>query len=180
MRVLEMRMLVAIVVTLGYVACAAAQPAPESFNALLRDDGRTWCAYKNQDEFRVDAAALKPTDIVRITYQANAFTELTYQIEAESGDWIVIDKYTPSNGDLLLRRASLMAQESLQIIQESVIHEGKVGAFRTVSVTTLDGKRAELLNVDLPVVPVKTVLLGQPFVQVVADMRSHALRKFCR
>ena len=175
-----MRMLFAVAVALGSVACSAAQPTPESFNVLLKDDGHTWCAYRNPDEFKVDAAALKPTDSVRMTYQANALTELTYQIEAESGDWIVVDKYTPSNGDLLLKRANLMAQENLQIIQEAVIHEGKVGAFRIVSVTTLDGKKAEMSNVDLPTVPAKTDLLGQPFVQLVTDLRSRAIAKLCK
>ena len=173
-------MVIAAVAAIGSVACSAAQVSSESFNVLLENDGHTWCAYTNTDEFKVDAAALKPTDSVRITYQANAITELTYQVEAESGDWIVIDKYTPSNGDLLLKRASLMAQENLQIIQESVIHQGKVGAFRTVSVTTLDGRNADMSNVDLPTVPAITDLLGQPFVAVVTDMRSRALAKLCR
>lgn len=175
-----MRKLISVAIVVGFVACSTAQPASESFAVLLRDDGHTWCAYKNLDEFNVEAAALKPTDSVRITYQANALAELTYQIEAESGDWIVIDKYTPSNGDLHLRRAILLAQEDLQIIQESVIHEGKVGAFRTVGVTTLNGKKAKLSNVDLPAVPAKPDLLLQPFVQVVTDMRSRALAKLCK
>jgi hypothetical protein len=97
-------------VALGSVACSAAQPTSVSFNVLLKDDGHTWCAYKNQDEFKADAAALKPTESVRITYQATAITELTYQVDAESGDWIVIDTYTPSNGALHLKRANLMVQ----------------------------------------------------------------------
>lgn len=175
-----MRMLIAVAASLCSVACSAAQPTSESFNVLLKDDGHTWCAFKNQDEFKADAAALKPTDSVRITYQGNALTELTYQVEAESGDWIVIDKYTPSNGDLLLRRANLMAQENLQIIQEATIHDGKAGAFHVVNVTTLDGKKAELSNVEFPAVPVKTDLLGQPFVRVVSEMRTEAVAKLCK
>jgi len=174
------RKLIAVVIVLGSVACSAAQSVLESFNVLLKDDGRTWCAYRNPDEFKVDVATLRPTDSVRITYQENALVELTYQIEAESGDWIVLDKYTPSNGDLLLKRAVLLAQENLQIIQESVIHEGKLGAFHIVRVTTLDGKNAEMSDVDLPTVPAKTDLLGQPFVQVVMDLRSRSLSKLCK
>jgi hypothetical protein len=174
------RALLAAVFALGSVACSAAQPASESFSVLLEDDGHTWCAYTNQDEFRADVAALKPTDSVRITYQANALADLTYQIEAESGDWIVIDKYTPSNGDLLVKRANLLAQENLQVTQEATIHDGKAGPFHIVSVTTLDGKKAELSNVDLPAVPVKTDLADQTFVRVVAEMRSRALAKLCK
>jgi len=165
---------------MGSVACSAAQPASESFNLLLKGDGHTWCAYKDPADFKADAASLKPTDSARITYQAGTLAELTYQVEAESGDWIVIDKYTPSNGDILLRRANLMAQQNLQIIQETTVHDGKAGPFRVVSVTTLDGKKAELSNVDFPGVPVKTDLLSQPFVQVVADMRTRTLTKLCK
>lgn len=175
-----MRMLIAVVVALGSVACSAAQPTSESFNVLLKDDGHTWCAYKYQDQFKADAAALKPTDSVRITYQASSLTELTYQIEAESGDWIVIDKYTSSNGDVFLKRANLLAQENLQVIQVATIHDGKAGALQVVSVTTLDGRKAELSNVDLPAVPVKTALVDQPFVRVVVEMRSQAVAKLCK
>lgn len=49
-----------------------------------------------------------------------------------------------------------------------------------VRVTTLDGKKADMSNVDLPTVPAKTDLLGQPFVQVVTDMRNRALAKLCK
>jgi hypothetical protein len=174
------RVRIAAVVLMGSVACSAAQPAPESFNVLLKDDGHTWCAYKDLVDFKADAASLKPTDSARITYQASTLTELTYQVQAESGDWIVIDKYTPSNGDLLLRRANLMAQDNLQIIQEATIHDGKAGALHVVSVTTLDGKKAELSNVDFPAVPIKTDLLGQPFVRVVSEMRTGAVAKLCK
>jgi hypothetical protein len=159
---------------------SAAQPESESFNVLLKDDGHTWCAYENQDEFKADAAALKPTENVRITYQASAITELTHQVGAESGDWIVIDTYTPSNGDLLLKRANRMVQPNLQITQEAAIHDGKAGAFRVVDVTTLDGKKAELSNVDFPPVPQITDLVVQPFVRVVTEMRTRAVAKLCK
>jgi hypothetical protein len=174
------RRMIALIVLAGASACSVAQPRPESFSALLKEDGHTWCAYKDPGEFKADAAAVKPTDSVRITYEAGTLAELTYQIEAESGDWIVIDKYTPSKGDILLRRASLLAQENLQIIQEAVIHGGQAGTFRTASVTTLAGKKAVLATVDLPAVPVMTNLMTQPFVQVIVEMRSRAIGKLCK
>mgnify|MGYP001548459511 FL=1 len=76
------RILTAAIVALSAVVCSTAQPTSESFNVLLKDDGHTWCAYKNQDEFKADAAALKPTESVRITYtkdfaQAAALTKKT-------------------------------------------------------------------------------------------------------
>jgi len=165
---------------MGSVACSAAQPASESFNLLLKGDGHTWCAYKDSADFKADAAILKPTDSARIAYQASTIVELTYQVEAESGDWIVVDQYTPSNTDILLRRANLLSQENLQIIQETKIHDGKASAFNVVSVTTLNGKKAELSNVDFPAVPVKTDLLKQPFVRVVTEMRSRGVAKLCK
>ena len=73
-----------------------------------------------------------------------------------------------------------MAQENLQIIQEATIHDGRAGAFHVVNVTTLDGKKAELSTVDFPAVPIKTDLVGQPFVRVVTDMRSRAVARLCK
>src|SRR5262245_9038561 len=46
--------------------------------------------------------------------------------------------------------------------------------------STLDGKKADLSNVDLPEVPVMTELSTLPFVQAVAELRRRAIEKFCR
>ena len=176
---LKVRLVVTMLLA-GTAACSAAQTVPESFSLLLKGDGRTWCAYKDPAEFQSQVTALKPTESARITYSSSTLTELTYQIEADSGDWIVIDQYTPSNGEIRLRRANLMAQQNLQIIQETIVHGGKVDPFRVVSVTTLDGKKAELSDVDFPAVPVSTNLLTLPLVQVVAEMRSRSLGQLCK
>ncbi len=174
-----MRLLV-IILLAGETACADAQARPESYSLLLREDGHTWCAFINPAEFKSEATKLKPTESVRITYSSNKLIELTYQTEAESGDWIVIDKYTPSNGEILLRRANLMTQGNLQVIQEAVVHGGKVDPFRLVSVTTLDGKKAEPSNVDFPSVQVRSNLRTTPFVKTVAELRSRSMGKLCR
>ncbi|HZF17223.1 MAG TPA: hypothetical protein VE046_14895 [Steroidobacteraceae bacterium] len=121
-----------------------------------------------------------PTESARITYSSNNLTELTYQIEAESGDWIVVDKYSVLNGEVHLRRANLMAQENLQVIQETVVRGDTVQPFQIVSVTTLDGKKASLQSIDFPAVPVRTNLLAIPFVQVVVEMRSLTVEKLCK
>jgi hypothetical protein len=168
------------ILTGGAVGCSMAQSLPESYSVLLKDDGYTWCAYKDPEEFKSAAAMLQPTDSARITYSSNELTELTYQVEAESGDWIVVDKYTPADEDVLLRRANLLAQENLQIIQETSIHEGKALPFRIVSVSTLDGKTAELPKVNFPVVPVKTDLSASPFVRLVMEIRSQSIGKLCK
>jgi hypothetical protein len=163
-------------------ACSNAEtvPVPESYSVLLKDDGQTWCAYKNPTEFQAEATNLKPTESARITYSANKLMELTYQVEAESGDWIVIDKYTPTDGGAVLRRANLLAQEGLQVIQEAVIRGDKADPFRVVSVSTLDGKKAELPTIDFPEVSIRTNLSAAPFVRVVTEMRSQSVGKLCK
>ncbi len=135
----------------------------------------------NPSDFQAEAAKVKPTDSARVTFTADKLTELTYQIEAESGDWIVIDKYTPKDGGTVLRRANLLAQENLQVIQEAAIRGGKADPFHVVSVSTLDGKKAKLSSdVDLPEVPVRSNLLAIPPVQIVVQMRSLAVGKLCK
>lgn len=163
-------------------ACAQTRSGPviETYSILLKEDRQTWCAYKNSDEFHAEVAKLKPIESARITYAGNKFVELTYQIEAESGDWIVIDKYTPMNGGIVLRRANLFAQENLQVIQEATIRWDMADPFRVISVSTLDGKIAELTNVDFPAIPVRTNPLAAPFMQIVTEMRSRSLGKLCK
>jgi len=163
-------------------ACCAAQSIPEvSYYAMLKGDGHTWCAYKDSDEFKAEAAAVKPSETARVSFVSSKLTDLTYQIEAESGDWIVIDKYTPSNMDVLVRRANLLAQENLQIIQQAVIHGGIADAFHLVNVTTLDGKKTELPpKTDFPNIPVKTDLLALPFMGLVNDLQQQTIKKLCK
>jgi hypothetical protein len=160
---------------------AAAALGPESYSALLREDDQTWCAYKSPTDFKAKAESVKPTDSARVTFTADKLTELTYQIEAESGDWVLVDKYTLNDGGAVLRRANLLAQANLQVIQETSIRGGKADPLHVISVSTLDGKKAELSpDVDLPEVPVKTDLLAIPPVQVVAQLRSQAVGELCR
>jgi hypothetical protein len=92
----------------------------------------------------------------------------------------VIDKYKFSKEGVLLRRANLLAQENLQIIQEATIRAGQASALHVVSVTTLDGKKAKLSTVDYPAVSVRTDLLSTPFVRVVAELRMKAVAKLCK
>ena len=174
-----MRMLTLIILA-GTTACSSARSLPEWYSAFLEDDGHTWCAYKDPAEFQYDVATMKPTESARMTYVASTPAEITYQVEAESADWIVIDKYTLVKGEALLQRANLMAQQNLQVIQETTIHAGQAEAFHIVSVTTLDGMTADLPNVDFPSVPVSTDPLSLPFVPVIAEMRSRGMGKLCK
>lgn len=152
-----------------------------SYSALLLQDAQTWCAYNSPSDFQSKVATAQPTESARVSFTANKLTELTYQTSAESGDWILVDKYTVRGGGVVLRRANLLAQENLQVIQESYIREGKVGPFRLVRVSTLDGRKAELSpEVDLPEVAAQTDLLNSPPVQVAVELRSTGVKSICK
>jgi len=139
-----------------------------------------WCGYTDTTVFKSEANTLKPTESSRVTYSFGKLTELTYQVEPESGDWIVIDKYTPSANEVLLRRANLLTQENLQVIQSTVFRDGNVEPLHVVSVTTLDGQKTKASNIDFPNVPVKTSLTGIPFMAIVAEMQRRPTAKVCK
>lgn len=177
-----MRSLVAMSM-MGLVACSNAQTAPvlESYSAFSKDEGRIWCAYRSAAESQAEVARHRSTESARVTYSANMLLEFTYQIEAESGDWVVVDKYTLTNGGAVLRRANLLAQENLQVIQETFIHGDEVDPFHVVSVSTLDGKMADLPpNTDFPEISVGTNILAIHFIQIVGEMRSRSLERLCK
>jgi hypothetical protein len=174
-----MRLLAAILFGAA-AALTAAQDLPQSYFLLVQDDGRTWCAYQDSAEFKSVATSQNPLESAAVVYSSGKLVALAYQTEAESGDWIVVDKYTASNDEILLRRTNLLTQENLQIIQETSIHRGNAGPLRLVSVSTLDGGKAEPSNVDFPAVPLRTNLLSIPFVQMVDEMRQRGLGKLCK
>lgn len=174
-----MRM-ITLIILVGTTACSAARALPESYSAFLKDDGHTWCAYKDPAEFQSAVETIKPTESARMTYVSSTPAEITYQVEAESADWIVIDRYILVKEEVLLKRANLMAQQNLQVIQETTIHAGQAEAFHIVSVTRLDGTNADLPRVDFPSVPVSTDPLSLPFVPVIAEMRSRDIGKLCK
>lgn len=161
-------------------ACAAPTHS-RSYWLLSKGEDHTWCGYSNQSEFKADAAKVHPGESARVTYTSGQLAEVTYQAEPESADWIVIDKYTRSGKELHLQRANLLAQQNLEIIEETVVAEGKARPFRVVRVTTLDGKKAKApADLDLPVVPVRTAMTAMPFMGVVDEMRSRSIAKLCK
>ena len=171
--------LVLTVLSLG----TSAQVASKSYWLLLKQDGHTWCGYTDMNEFMSDAEKMrpKPEESAKVTYASDKLIEVLDQVTPQSGDWVVIDKYTPSNDQLILQRANSLAQDNLRIIEETSIRGGRVEPFHVLSTTTLDGKKAEASsNVDLPSVPVITDLSGTPFLAVVAEMRRQSISKFCR
>lgn len=179
-RGIKMRLVAAVLVFAAVSSSASAQASSKSYWLLSRDSGHTWCGYSDMTDFKSEADKLKPTESAIVTYSSGKLTELTYQVEPESGDWIVVDKYTPSDNKVFLRRANLLTQENLQVIQSAVIRDGNAEPLRVVSVTTLEGKKTKASNVDFPNVPVRTTLARISFMAVVAEMRSQSISKVCR
>ena len=172
------------VLILAALSCGvSAQAASQSYWLLAKDEGGTWCGYRDSTAFKSDADSLQPLESARITYSSDTLTELTYQVAAESGDWIVSDTYTPSDTAILLRRANHWAQSNLQVVEDATIRHGKTAPFRIVSATTLEGKKAEAADtadIDLPGVPIWTSLSAIPFMTVVAEMRNRSIATLCK
>lgn len=174
-----MRTIVAALLSLLPAACIA-QNASTSFLVFLRNDGRTWCGYTDTTAFRIASDSVRPTESARVTYSSGKLTQLTYQATSESGDWIVVDSYTPAKSGLRLRRANLLTQEDRKIIQEATISGTRTPHFRTVDVSTLNGLKATLSDVDYPDVPVRYPLTQFPFMRLVKLMRSQSASRLCR
>jgi hypothetical protein len=160
---------------------APAQVASTTYWLLLKQDGHTWCGYTDMAEFTSNVKNRTPTESARATYASDKLIEVTYQVGSESGDWVVVDKYTPASDQLILRRANSLAQDNLRIIEETSIRGGRVEPFHVLSTTTLDGTKAEApSSIDLPSVSVITDLSKTPFLAVVAEMRRQSISKLCR
>ena len=80
-----------------------AQVASTTYWLLLKQDGHTWCGYADMAEFTSDVKNRTPTESARATYASDKLIEVTYQVAPESGDWVVVDKYTPANDQLIGR-----------------------------------------------------------------------------
>lgn len=129
-----------------------------------------WCGYSNEEAFKAGVESQKPTESARVVFSSGKVKELTYQVQPESGDWIVIDKYTSNPDGMALKRANLLAQENLQVIQRSTIKGSTASPFKVESITTLDGKKAKASKVDYPEVPIRTKPSKLPFMKLVKEL----------
>ena len=162
-----------------------AQTVSKSYWLLEKDSDGSWCGYTNQSEFKIDAAKLQPSETVRVTYSSGRLAEVTVQMEPESGDWVTVDQYKLSENGILLRRANLLVQPQLEVIETTIVRGGKWKPFHIVHVTTLDGKKARApsnLGDYMPSVPVPVItdLPGTPFMKIVVEMRRRSVDKLCK
>jgi len=162
-------------------ANAHAQTGSMSYWLMRSEDGHTWCGYRDSAEFRSAAGKLAPTDSASVTYASGKLIQLRLQVSPESGDWIVIDKYTRTNKGFILQRTNLLTQAQLKVIQDTTIRGDSAGPLRTESVTTLAGKKAEdRADVDIPDVPVATDVRKFAFMAIVDEMRTRSIPKLCK
>jgi hypothetical protein len=90
----------ALTCTIAAINCAPAQaePASEVYYALLKHDGEAWCGFRTAVQFQSEATENPPFETARLTYANDQLTEILYQFDAESGDWVVVDQYLPGSG----------------------------------------------------------------------------------
>jgi len=91
----------------------SAQSTSRTYWLMTRDDG-LWCGYKNEAEFKAKVDKAPPLESAKVTYVSDTLREVTYQAQAESGDWIVIDQYTLTDTGTMLRRANVFAGQQFR------------------------------------------------------------------
>lgn len=160
---------------------ASAQGFARSYWLVADNPRHEWCGYTDPTGFQAEAAKLKSTQSAIVTYTLGKLTELTHQVGAEDGSWIVIDRYTPSGGTLLLQRTSMLSAQNLKVVQNASIRGDQAEPLRTVTVTTLQGQPASApANLALPAVAVMTDPYSAPYMLLVTQMRHESIPTLCR
>ncbi len=175
-----MRSMVSIVALAALPCAICAQTTSRTYWVLAQQDD-TWCGYANEAAFKSIVDTNPPLESARLTYASHKLKEVTYQANAESGDWIVIDTYTPSDTATHLRRANVFVERQVEVFQDAMIRDGKASPFRIVNVASTDPKReADTVALDYPDMPVRTDLHATPYVAIADEMRARSLTTLCK
>lgn len=160
---------------------ASAQNFARSYWLVADDQRHEWCGYSDPSAFQATAARLKATQSAIVTYTLGRLTELTQQRVSDDGNWIIIDRYTPSHGAVLLQRTNMLSRQNLRVVQTASIHGSQVAPLRTVDVTTMQGQPASPpANLALPAVAVMLDLNSAPYMLLVTQMRHESIPTLCR
>jgi hypothetical protein len=160
---------------------ASAQGFARSYWLVADNQRHEWCGYTDPTAFEAAAAKLKATESAIVTYTLGKLTDLTQQLGAANGGWIVIDHYTPSGGALQLQRTSMLSVQNLKVVQTASIRGNHAEPLRTLAVTTLQGQPASApANLSLPTVAVMTDLDSAPYMLLVTQMRHESIPTLCR
>ena len=172
--------LIACAFALAAMPCAlSAQSSSHTYWAMLRDDS-TWCGYVNEAKFKSIVNKTPPLESAKVTYVSDTLREVTYQAQGESGDWIVIDRYTLTDTGTVLRRANVFVGQQVKVVQEATIRNGRAGPFRVTDVASLDPRQeADTVGLDYYGLPVVTDLNAAPYMTVVTAIRRGSLVWVC-
>jgi hypothetical protein len=165
------------------LACAAmdarAGEQESVYWLLAQEDGHSWCGYSSAESFKRALKTQKRSENAQVTYYANDVVEMTHEVSAENGDWVVVDKYAYADGKMTLRRTNLLVQQNLEVIQETTIRGAAAAPLRIASAATLDGQKASTENVTYPDVPVRSNWKDFPFLSVSKKMNASATPVLC-
>lgn len=173
---------IALLVGMSFVtSIASAQGFARSYWLVADSEHHQWCGYTDPTAFQAAAVKFRATESAIVTYTLGKLNELTHQIGAADGAWIVIDRYTPAGGALQLQRTSMLAAQNLKVEQQASVHGAQVPPLRTVAVMTLQGQPASApANLALPSVAVMTNLDSAPYMLLVTQMRHESNPSLCR
>jgi hypothetical protein len=159
---------------------AIAQPLTKAYFFMFDENKNSWCGYTNEVKFQELSGKIQPLESARILYKAEVISEITYQVQPESGDWIVIDKYTLSQSGTNLRRAIVFAQSGALVIKEGQIAKGGRNHLSLISATKSDGSKVNIKNLDFPPMAVQDDLSKFTFMKVAQSMKNRSLQTLCQ
>jgi hypothetical protein len=171
------------VLALGMAMSSNAQTQEESasYFLFLKDDGMTWCGFRNSDEFQNEAKQLAPSESARVTFAGNRLLDVTYQLNEEKGAWVVVDKYVFVGDGVVVHRENLLKQQGgLRVTQETSIRQGTIEPFRVIDASGSGKREVDVAAVKFPPVEVKANPSELPFMPVITDMQTHSLATLCK
>lgn len=147
---------------------------------FLYDEGKkAWCGYTNEALFQDKADKLKPLESARVTLVSGVPSEITYQVQPESGDWVMADKYIFSLRRIDLKRVTIYAQNGVQVSQHSIIRNGAATKLQLISVKNVDGSTADISGVDVPSIYIKTGVGQFRFLPIAQTLAKRPAAMLC-
>ncbi|WP_288937495.1 hypothetical protein [uncultured Sphingomonas sp.] len=144
------------IVAAGLLSGSALCSPTSKISWFLYDEERgAWCGFTSEAAFQDKANKEKPLASARVKLVSGTPSEITYQVQPESGDWVIADRYSFLPGRISLKRATIFAQTGMQVIQRAIIRRGVATRLQLLSVRNVDGSSAGIKDVDVPLVPFK-------------------------
>lgn len=178
---------VAVVAIVLMTSTSRAQSPSSTYWLLFDESERAWCGYSDESEFQALAANLKPLESARVVFTSGKPTEVTYQLNAESGDWLLLDRYSFGPQQATLKRTTAYTQSGIRVVQEGRIRKGGETRLSVASVTNLRdttaGSTASLKDLGYPLdylnLPVKESPSQFPFMAIADSMVKNSLSALC-